>query len=122
MKQIDDKAREVLRYLNMNTNLSNATLAEVFNQHYKEKAEETLEVLFYLEQNELVRVKNDMDGIPIMIQVTHLGKTYEQEMLKLEQKEKDKILSDRIWNIITLCLSAVLTIIINLVMKWGFGI
>lgn len=122
MRKIDKESREMLRYLNLHNKLSSVTLAEVFCQNYKIELDNALETLSFLENNELVRVKTNDDGSILMIQVTHLGRTYEEE-LQIEEKEiKNKKMADRMWNIITLLLSSILTILINLIMKWGFGI
>ena len=41
MEKIDKKSRELLSYLNTNSDLSSATLAEAFNQHYKDNLPES---------------------------------------------------------------------------------
>lgn len=51
-----------------------------------------------------------------MIQVTHLGKMYEQLLIDQEKEHKKKLWSDRRWNIVTLILSSIITVIINLIM------
>lgn len=122
LQKMDKKSRDMLAYLNTNTKLSSATLAEVFNQHYNAELDEAMETLSFLESKLLVKVKTQNDESAIMIQVTHSGRTYEQEFVEQEKGHKKKIWSDRFWNIITLILSGILTITINLVMKWGFGI
>ena len=122
MNRIDKKSREMLRYLNTNMKLSSVTLADVFRQQYKLELNDALETLSFLERNELVRTKLNDDGSVLMIQVTHLGRMYEEELKIQENEIKEKKKSDRIWNIITLLLSSILTVVINLVMKWGFGI
>jgi hypothetical protein len=121
-KWIDDKSRTMLAYLNINTKLSSATLAEAFNQHYKVELDDAMETLSYLANKSLVKIKTKNDESAIMIQVTHTGRTYEQELLKHDKESKKKIWNERFWNIITLILSAIVTIIVNLIMKWGFGI
>ena len=112
----------MLRYLNLHNKLSSVTLAEVFSQNYKLELDDAKETLSFLENNELVRVKTNDDGSILMIQITHLGRTYEEELQIEEREVKNKKRSDRMWNITTLLLSSILTILINLIMKWGFGI
>lgn len=120
--KMDKKSRDMLAYLNTNTKLTSATLADAFNQHYKTELDEALETLSFLENKSLVKVKTYNDETAIMIQVTHLGRTYEQELLEQEKGQKKKLWSYRFWNILTLILSGILTIAINLIMKWGFDI
>lgn len=122
MRKIDKESREMLRYLNLHNKLSSVTLAEVFSQNYKLELDDAKETLSFLENNELVRVKTNDDGSILMIQITHLGRTYEEELQIEEREVKNKKRSDRMWNITTLLLSSILTILINLIMKWGFGI
>lgn len=118
IQKMDKKSRDMLAYLNTNTKLTSATLADAFNQHYKMDLDEALGTLSFLENKSLVKAKTHNDEAAIMIQVTHSGRTYEQELLEQEKK----LWSDRFWNILTLILSSILTIVINLIMKWGFGI
>lgn len=120
--KLDKKSRDMLEYLNTNSKISSATLADVFNQHYKLELDEAVETLSFLENKSLVKVKTHNDESVIMIQVTHSGRTYEQELLDHGKAQKKKLWSDRCWNIITLILSGILTVTINLIMKWGFGI
>lgn len=116
LEKIDKKSRELLCYLNTNSDLSSATLADAFNQHYKNNLLESLEVLSFLAGKSLVRVKTDNDERALMIQITHLGRTYEQSLLDQERERKRKMWSDRRWNIITLLLSAIISVVINLIM------
>lgn len=122
MEKIDKKSRDVLAYLNTNVDLSSATLAEVFNQHYKSTIEDALAILLFLESRELVKTKltkidkDDKFDTAIMIQVTHLGRTYEQNLKEDEKEYRRKIWSERRWNILTLILSAIITILINIFM------
>lgn len=122
MEKIDKKSRDVLAYLNTNVDLSSATLAEVFNQHYKSTIEDALAILLFLESRELVKTKltkidkDDKFDTAIMIQVTHLGRTYEQNLKEAEKEYRRKIWSERRWNILTLILSAIITILINIFM------
>lgn len=122
IQKMDKKSRDMLAYLNTNTKLTSATLADAFNQHYKMDLDEALGTLSFLENKSLVKAKTHNDEAAIMIQVTHSGRTYEQELLEQEKGQKKKLWSDRFWNILTLALSSILTIVINLIMKWGFGI
>lgn len=112
----------MLAYLNLNTKLTSTTLADAFNQHYKSDLDEAMETLSFLAHKELVKLKTHNDESALMIQVTHAGRTYEQEFIDYEKSQKKKRWSDRFWNILTLILSGALTIVINLIMKWGFGI
>lgn len=116
LEKIDKKSRELLSYLNTNSDLSSATLAEAFNQHYKNNLLESLEVLSFLAGKSLIRVKTDNNERALMIQITHLGRTYEQSLLEQERERKRKMWSDRRWNIITLLLSTIISIVINLIM------
>lgn len=117
IQKMDKKSRDMLAYLNTNTKLTSATLAAAFNQHYKADLDEALETLSFLENKSLIKTKTDNDEAAIMIQVTHSGRTYEQELLEQEKGQKKKLWSDRFWNILTLVLSSILTIAINLIMK-----
>lgn len=121
-KKLDDRSRTMLAYLNINTKLSSATLAEAFNQHYKVELDDAMETLHFLANKSLVKIKTKNNESAIMIQVTHIGRTYEQELYIHDKELKKKIWNDRFWNIITLIMSAIITIIVNLIMKWGFGI
>lgn len=121
-KRLDDKSRAMLAYLNINTKLSSATLAEAFNQHYTVELDDAMETLYFLANKSLVKIKTKNDESAIMIQVTHIGRTYEQELHIQDKEIKKKNWNDRFWNIITLIMSALLTIVVNLIMKWGFGI
>lgn len=122
MEKLDKKSRELLAYLNANVELSAATLAEVFNQHYKTTIEDALAMLSFLESRDFVKTKftkidkNDKYATPIMIQITHLGRTYEQNLQEAEKAYRRKIWSERRWNIITLLLSTIITILINIFM------
>ena len=55
----------------------------------------------------------------VMIQVTHSGQIYEQSFSAQEKERKKKIWSERLWNIITLILSAIISVILNLFMNMG---
>ncbi len=116
IEKIDDKSREVLKYLNTHSDLSSTVLATVFNQHYKNDLSNALSVLSFLEKKSMVELKTDNNETAIMIQVTHLGQMYEYLLIEQEKEIKKKLWSDRRWNIITLILSAIITIIINLIM------
>ncbi len=122
IQKVDKKSRDMLAYLNTNTKLTSATLADAFNQHYKMDLDEALGTLSFLENKSLVKVKTQNDEVAIMIQVTHSGRTYEQELIEQEKRQKKKLWSDRFWNILTLILSSILSIAINLIMKWRFDI
>lgn len=121
-KRLDDKSRSMLAYLNINTKLSSATLAEAFNQHYKVELDDAMETLYFLANKSMVKIKTKNDELAIMIQVTHIGRTYEQELHIQDKEIKNKCRNDKFWTIITLILSSLLSIIVNLIMKWGFGI
>lgn len=122
VQKIDDKSRKMLAYLNINSKLSSATLAQAFNQHYRVELDEAMEMLSFLESKDLVKIKTQNDKNAIIIQVTHSGRTYEQDLIDLAIENKKKVRKDRLWNIITMIMSAILTMVINLIMKWGFGI
>lgn len=117
IQKMDKKSRDMLAYLNTNTKLTSATLADAFNQHYKVDLDEALEILSFLENKSLVKTKTDNDEAAIMIQVTHSGRSYEQELFEQEKGQKKKLWSDRFWNILTLVLSSILTVAINFIMK-----
>ena len=120
MEKLDEKSRDLLAYLNMNIDLSHTTLAEVFNQHYKSNIEDALTTLLYLESRKFIKTKvdkNNKNATVIMIQIMHLGRTYEQNLKDSEKEKKRKIWSERGWNIITLILSVLISVIVNLIME-----
>lgn len=80
LSKLDDKSRNMLLYLNNNSKLSSSIFAEAFNQHYKSDLNEAIETLSLLESKSLVKAKPQNDEIIIMIQVTHSGRTYEQDL------------------------------------------
>lgn len=116
IEKLDKKSRDLLSYLNTNSDLSSAILATAFNQHYKNDLPNALSTLSFLEYKSLVQVKTYNNEEAIMIQVTHLGKMYEQLLIDQEKEHKKKLWSDRRWNIVTLILSSIITVIINLIM------
>jgi hypothetical protein len=74
MEKIDDKARNMLKYLNSHTELSSATVAEIFNQHYKNDLVSSLETLNYLSLKELVKFKMQIARASWTLQVEWKGK------------------------------------------------
>lgn len=116
-EKIDQKSRAMLAYLNTNLNLTSATLAEAFNQHYKLDLQESMATLSFLANRSLVEFKSDNNKSAIIIQVTHLGRTYEQSLLEQAKECKKKLWSDRRWNIATLFLSALISFLTNFFMK-----
>lgn len=118
IEKIDKNARDLLAYLNTNVDLSSATLAEIFNQHFKNDLESSLATLSFLENKGYIKTKTDAEtNNVIMIQVTHLGRTYEQTLKEQEKEYRRRVWSERAWNIITLILSAIISILINLFME-----
>lgn len=123
MEKMDKKSRDMLAYLNTNVDLSSTLLAEVFNQHYKATIEDALATLNFLKSKDFIKTKitqieeNDKYDLPIMIQITHLGRTYEQRLKEAEKEYRRKIWSERRWNVFTVIFSTIITILINLFMK-----
>lgn len=117
IEKLDKESREMLAYLNTHSDLSAATLAEIFNQHYNLRLLDALETLSHLENKSMIKLKTNKDKSAVMIQITHLGRTYEREYAEQEKQKRKKALSDRIWNIVTLVLSAIITIILNLILE-----
>ena len=114
VEKIDKSAREMLKYLNINRGLTSATLAEAFNQNYSGTLSTALATLSYLESKGFVRMKTDNNEHAVLIQLTHLGIAYEDILRDQEKDERKKKWSERRWNILTLLLSAIISIIINL--------
>lgn len=114
--KLDKKSRDMLAYLNANADLSSATLAEVFNQHYITNMREAIETLSFLESKNLIRLKISNDETLVIIEITHLGRTYEQILDMQEKERKKKIWAERRWNILTLILSAIVSVIVSLIM------
>lgn len=124
IEKIDKKSREVLSYLNINSDLSASTLADAFNQHFVLDYKDSLRILKYLERQSLVSVKfsTASDFTPetvVMIQLTHEGRTYEQNLSRERQETTRKLIADRGWNIITIIISSLLSVLINLIMQGG---
>lgn len=117
LEKLDKSSRELLAYLKANDDLSAATLADAFNQHYKARIGDAVETLIFLEGQGLVHLKKDDEDLVVMIQLTHLGKMYEQNLADEERQRRKKLWSDRIWNIVTLLLSALISAIISLVVR-----
>lgn len=114
LEKLDKCSRELLAYLKSNDDLSSATLAEAFNQHYKAKMSDAFETLIFLESQGFVHLKRTDDDMVIMVQLTHQGKMYEQNLAEEENQRRKKLRSDRIWNIVTLLLSAIVSAVISL--------
>ena len=89
--KLDPASRNMLSYLNSHNELSSSTLAEVFNQHYKTNLEDALLTLTFLRGQGLVEVRTKDNSSAMMIQITHLGRTYEQKLHEenIDRKKKD---------------------------------
>lgn len=116
LEKLDKCSRDLLAYLKSNEDLSSATLADAFNQHYKAEITDAFETLIFLESQGLVHLKKTEEDVVIMVQLTHLGKMYEQNLAEDDHQRRKKLWSDRIWNIATLILSAIISAIISFLM------
>lgn len=112
-EKLDKRSRDLLAYLKSNDDLSSATLADAFNQHYKAEINDVFETLIFLEHQGFVHLKKTDEDVVIMIQLTHQGKMYEENLADEERQRRKKLWSDRIWNIATLLLSAIISAIIS---------
>lgn len=116
VEKLDKNARSMLSYFNNHSDLSFSVLAQAFNEHYSSNLLEALDVLSFLQKNDLVKTKMGNEKA-ILIQVTHKGRIYEKVLAEHEKEKRRKLWSDRFWNVATLLLSALLTFIINIIMK-----
>ena len=78
--------------------------------------EDALLTLTFLRGQGLVEVRTKDNSSAMMIQITHLGRTYEQKLHEENIDRKKKIISDRIWNIVTLILSSIISILTTIFM------
>ena len=115
--KLDTGAREILKYLNDNSYMTYSTLATAFKDKYSETLDKAELTLDYLASEKLLKVQRYEEQISL-IQVLHLGRTYEERLAdELTQRNLEKK-DNRKWEIRILILSSLSAIVVSILTNY----
>lgn len=116
MIEIDNVARDMLKWINTQGEKSHYSLAASFNEHYCASMETSIETLRYLMQKNLVRISTDTtNSIVNMIEITHEGRFYEQNLKNEKKNEKKKDNKSHLWELGILFLSSIISMVTSII-------
>lgn len=120
LKKLDSVALSVLKFLNTNSYLKPKTLAEVFNEKYKDDYDNKIKTLHYLSNEGYISIRL-LDGIVKIINIEHFGKNYEtildEELLEMRKSKNEENRFKLLTVLFSSLASLIISIIVNLLFK-----